>query len=179
MARRDGLFQLHSAWPWHAMAPNAKRRGDHGKSHRKDHGTIWGKTPTKSRSIAGNIIFLCGIVKIEMFDDQRVTKSGNMKWSEKFGAISGYLWCHPTWLAGVSPLKSLEVSLGNDLQIGDFPAAEGRGYHVFRETMTNQHIPSGELTFCHGKIHHFSWENPLFQWPFSIAFCRFTRGYAK
>ena len=23
----------------------------------------------------------------------------------------------------------------------------------------------------------FSWENPLFLWPFSIAFCMFTRGY--
>ena len=23
--------------------------------------------------------------------------------------------------------------------------------------------------------HHFIWENPLFQWPFSIAFCMFTR----
>ena len=29
-------------------------------------------------------------------------------------------------------------------------------------------LPSGELTFCYGKI-HFSWENPLFLWPFSIA----------
>ena len=28
-----------------------------------------------------------------------------------------------------------------------------------------------------GKIHHFYWENPLFLWPFSIAFCMFTRGY--
>ena len=27
----------------------------------------------------------------------------------------------------------------------------------------------GELTFCHGKIYHFSWENPLFLWPCSIA----------
>ena len=25
--------------------------------------------------------------------------------------------------------------------------------------------------------HHLSWENPLFQWPCSIAFCMFTRGY--
>ena len=25
--------------------------------------------------------------------------------------------------------------------------------------------------------HHFSWENPLFLWSFSIAFCMFTRGY--
>ena len=36
-------------------------------------------------------------------------------------------------------------------------------------------LPSGELTVCNGKIHHFSWENPLFLWPFSIAFCMFTR----
>ena len=25
--------------------------------------------------------------------------------------------------------------------------------------------------------HHFQWENPLFLWPFSIAFCMFTSGY--
>ena len=25
--------------------------------------------------------------------------------------------------------------------------------------------------------HHFYWENPLFLWPCSIAFCMFTRGY--
>ena len=25
--------------------------------------------------------------------------------------------------------------------------------------------------------HHFQWVNPLFLWPFSIAFCMFTRGY--
>ena len=25
------------------------------------------------------------------------------------------------------------------------------------------------------EIHHFSWENPLFLWQFSIAFCMFTR----
>ena len=30
-------------------------------------------------------------------------------------------------------------------------------------------LPSGELTKSNGKIHHFSWENPLFLWPFSIA----------
>ena len=30
-------------------------------------------------------------------------------------------------------------------------------------------LPSGELTFCYGKIHHFSWKNPLCLWPFSIA----------
>ena len=30
-------------------------------------------------------------------------------------------------------------------------------------------IPSGEHTKSYGKIHHFSWENPRFLWPFSIA----------
>ena len=27
--------------------------------------------------------------------------------------------------------------------------------------------------------HHFYWEDPLFLWPFSIAFCLFTRGYLQ
>ena len=30
-------------------------------------------------------------------------------------------------------------------------------------------LPSGEHTKSYGKSTHFSWENPLFQWPFSIA----------
>ena len=32
-------------------------------------------------------------------------------------------------------------------------------------------IPSGKLSHNYGKIHHFSWVNPLFQWPCSIAKC--------
>ena len=31
-------------------------------------------------------------------------------------------------------------------------------------------LPSGKLSRNYGN-HHFSWENPLFLWPFSIAFC--------
>ena len=27
--------------------------------------------------------------------------------------------------------------------------------------------------------HHVQWVNPLFLWPFSIAFCMFTRGYVQ
>ena len=38
-------------------------------------------------------------------------------------------------------------------------------------------LPSGELTFCHGKIHHSWWENPLFLWPFSIAMLVHQRVY--
>ena len=30
-------------------------------------------------------------------------------------------------------------------------------------------LPSGELTFCDGKSPFCSWENPLFQWPFSMS----------
>ena len=30
-------------------------------------------------------------------------------------------------------------------------------------------LPSGKRLHNYGKIHHFSWENPLFLWPFSIA----------
>ena len=37
-------------------------------------------------------------------------------------------------------------------------------------------IPSGKHTKNYGKIHHFLWENSLFQWPFSIAMLVKTRG---
>ena len=30
-------------------------------------------------------------------------------------------------------------------------------------------LPSGNRLHSYGKIHHFSWENPLFLWSFSIA----------
>ena len=30
-------------------------------------------------------------------------------------------------------------------------------------------LPSGELTFCHGKIHHFIAGKIHYKWPFSIA----------
>ena len=35
----------------------------------------------------------------------------------------------------------------------------------------NGDITSGKHTKNDGKIHHFSWENSLFQWQFSIANC--------
>ena len=31
------------------------------------------------------------------------------------------------------------------------------------------HLPSGKLTVCYGKIHHFQLVNPRTKWPFSIA----------
>ena len=37
---------------------------------------------------------------------------------------------------------------------------------------------TNKLTFCHGKIYHFSWENPLFLWPLSIAMLVIARGYS-
>ena len=39
-------------------------------------------------------------------------------------------------------------------------------------------LPSGKQPHNHGKIHHFEWVNQRFLWPFSIAFCMFTRGHA-
>ena len=36
-------------------------------------------------------------------------------------------------------------------------------------------IASGKLPRNYGKIHHFKWKNSLFLWPFSKAFCMFTR----
>jgi hypothetical protein len=45
-------------------------------------------------------------------------------------------------------------------------------------------VPSGKRLHNYGKIHHFSWVNPLFLWPFSIANCkrlpgRVVHGVAK
>ena len=36
-------------------------------------------------------------------------------------------------------------------------------------------LPSGKRLRNYGKIHHFSWENPLFLWPFSIAMLNYQR----
>ena len=36
-------------------------------------------------------------------------------------------------------------------------------------------LPSGKLLHNYGKIHHFWWETPLFQWPFSIAMLNYQR----
>ena len=40
-------------------------------------------------------------------------------------------------------------------------------------------LPSGKHTKNYGKIHHFSWENSLFLWPFSRAMSAITRGYPR
>ena len=42
-------------------------------------------------------------------------------------------------------------------------------------SIKNGELPSGKHTNNYGKIHHFEWENQLFQWSCSIAFCMFTR----
>ena len=36
-------------------------------------------------------------------------------------------------------------------------------------------LPSGKLSHSYGKIHHFSWENSLFLWPFSIVMLVYQR----
>ena len=48
-----------------------------------------------------------------------------------------------------------------------------------RNALNSYMLPSGELTVCNGKIHHFSWENPPFLWPFSIAISVHQRVHAK
>ena len=39
--------------------------------------------------------------------------------------------------------------------------------------------PSGKHTKNYGKIHHFSWENQLFLWPFSIAMLNYQGVFSK
>ena len=38
-------------------------------------------------------------------------------------------------------------------------------------------LPSGKRLHNYGNSTHFSWDNSLFLWPCSIAFCMYTRGY--
>ena len=63
----------------------------------------------------------------------------------------------------------------------DHPSVFGdiNGYHPFRSTDIPKFswLPSGKRLHNYGKIHHFYWENSLFLWPCSIAFCMFTKGY--
>ena len=40
-----------------------------------------------------------------------------------------------------------------------------------RSPMNKNVLPSGKRLHNYGKIHHFSWEDPLFLWSFSIANC--------
>jgi len=58
----------------------------------------------------------------------------------------------------------------------------GRGTHVTGRLQSEFpfYHTTEELNFSQSdnitmENHNFQWENPLFQWPFSIAFCMFTR----
>jgi hypothetical protein len=44
------------------------------------------------------------------------------------------------------------------------------------KTEATKSLPSGKHTKNYGKIHHVSWVNQLFLWPFSIANCSINRG---
>ena len=55
------------------------------------------------------------------------------------------------------------------------PAISATLSHPFQPSFP--HLPSGELTFCHGKIHHFiAGKIHYFYGPFSIAMLVITRG---
>ena len=99
-----------------------------------------------------------------------------------FNCISlGILWC-PLDILNL-PSKSflwIEILQLNGLQtfpcLLSLPACRPLSASVVQEVRICQKIwclisevPSGNLTYSYGKIHHFSWENPLCLWPFSIA----------
>ena len=42
-------------------------------------------------------------------------------------------------------------------------------WHDKSQLLNVKPLPSGKRLHNYGKIHHFQWENPLFQWWFSIA----------
>ena len=77
------------------------------------------------------------------------------------GFPSTFWWLnHHDWSWSNQPMGYPQLISAADLGFRKLPV-------VFRRQQIA--VPSGELTFCNGKIHHFSWENPLFLWPFSIA----------
>ena len=59
----------------------------------------------------------------------------------------------------------------------------GFGAHVLRTCnpigLLIQLLPSGKLSHNYGKIHHFSWVDPRFLWPFSIANCQSLPGRVR
>ena len=56
----------------------------------------------------------------------------------------------------------------------------GSLYPSFRQTQWEDlNMPSGKRLHNYGKIHHFSWVNQLFLWPFSIAFVCLPEGMAS
>ena len=61
-------------------------------------------------------------------------------------------------LMGFIRRKSWDVNPIKSVDLGEYPLVN------IQKTMEN-----------HGKIHHFEWENPRFQWPFSIATLNYQR----
>ena len=64
----------------------------------------------------------------------------------------------------IGPAKTCELEMETaaavarvGLQVGQGQGAAGAARLIHRTW------PSGELTVCYGKIHHLSWENPLFR----------------
>jgi len=87
-----------------------------------------------------------------------------MKECSQAGGLGG----SPINIEAVHP-KNQEISMGIWGIHGDLVGNHGKYW-----------IPSGELTVCYGKTQHFSWENPRFLWPFSIAMLVHRRvGFVK
>ena len=72
--------------------------------------------------------------------------------------------------------KRLQLAKWNDPPCYQWVNPLFRLGHGFNVANCNSHYPL-VIYYIAMDNHHFSWENPLFLWPFSIAFCMFTRGY--
>ena len=79
---------------------------------------------------------------------------------------------HMTWV-----LQTLsEQSPSSGWLAPDFHESRGPWFSWFMMVRFGW-VPSGKLAVCNGKIHHFSWVNPLFLWPFSMAMLVYQRVY--
>ena len=68
-------------------------------------------------------------------------------------SASEWVWA---WLKAKKEISSVVILSGS---------LDG-GWHTY---------PSGNLLHSYGKIHHFQWENSLFQWWFSVAMFNYQR----
>ena len=107
----------------------------------------------------------------------------NWVWISHFASRvrSATSWYSILSLFGTSKEQGTRYSNGNS-RVFESPHIETKIAHVLTNhdkltskltrqipTIECKTLPSGKRLHNYGKIHHFQWENPLFQWWFSIA----------
>ena len=91
-----------------------------------------------------------------------------MTWSPYFSGFQHVPTVQPL-------LGGLLHVLSSGMMFRDFPAMSDYPAGSFPLYPIRIPLPSGKRVHNYGKIHHFSWENSLFLWQFSIAIFVYQR----